>query len=136
MQTEMMTDIRSPEFLPAWYDARALVAAEWAPSIAVALVDGPLQYKDILVAVRRLHPAHRWSERHTNLHESILSRTLNRMTSDGLLERHEASVKFPPTVHYSLTSEFDLLLESFRTVARWSLEHGDLIAQAQRQRRE
>lgn len=135
MQTETMTDISSPEFLAAWYDARALVSAEWAPSIAVALAEGPLQYKDILIAVQRLHPAHRWSDRHTHLHESILSRTLHRMTSDGLLERHEAKVRFPPIVHYALTPRFEDLMNAFKPVAQWSSENGDLIIQAQRRRR-
>lgn len=32
-------------FLTAWYSARRLMAAEWAPAILLALLDGPLHYK-------------------------------------------------------------------------------------------
>ena len=30
-----------------WYSARALFAAEWAPAILLALLDGPLHYKEM-----------------------------------------------------------------------------------------
>jgi hypothetical protein len=30
-----------------WYSGRALFAAEWAPAILLALLDGPLHYKEM-----------------------------------------------------------------------------------------
>jgi DNA-binding HxlR family transcriptional regulator len=130
-----VADVSSPEFLPGWYDARALLAAEWAPAIAVALLDGPLSYKEILAAAQQSNPSRRWSARHDRLHESILSRTLRGMTRDGLLERQEDAATFPPTVRYQLTDDCRTLLEKLAPMADWARDHQPMIDQAQQRRR-
>lgn len=118
-------------FLRDWYDARALLAAEWTPAIVLALLDGPLQYKDILAAAGAARPGLEWSGRHRQLHESILSRSLHALTRDGLLERHETPGTFSPRVHYCLTDACRELVEAVTPLAEWSARHRDFIHRAQ-----
>lgn len=126
-----MAPKRQPGFLRDWYDARALLAAEWTPAIVIALLDGPLQYKDILAAAGTTRPGVRWGGRHRQLHESILSRSLQALTRDGLLERHETPGTFPPTVHYRLTDTGLELVQAVTPLADWSARHHDFIERAQ-----
>jgi DNA-binding HxlR family transcriptional regulator len=130
-----VTDVSSPDFLSGWYDARALLAAEWAPAIVVTLLDGPRSYKETLTAAQESNPSRRWTDRHARLHESILSRTLRAMTRDGLLERQEDATTFPPTVRYRLTDDCRTLLETLAPMADWARAHQPMIDQAQQRRR-
>ncbi|MEO7286032.1 MAG: winged helix-turn-helix transcriptional regulator [Jatrophihabitantaceae bacterium] len=111
-----------------------LLAAEWAPAIVVALLNGPLQYKDILVAAGAVPPGLRWGRRHRQLHDSILSRSLQAMTRDGLLERQEIPGTFPPTVRYCLTDACRELVEAVAPLADWSARHREFIEHAQAHR--
>ncbi|MDT0264419.1 winged helix-turn-helix transcriptional regulator [Jatrophihabitans lederbergiae] len=129
-----MAPERPAGFLHDWYDARALLAAEWAPAIVGALLDGPLPYKDILAAAGAARPGMRWGGRHRQLHDSILSRSLQAMTGDGLLERHETPGTFPPTVYYCLTDACRELAEAATPLAEWSARHRDVIERAQSRR--
>ena len=121
-------------FLRDWYDARVLMAAEWAPAIVIALVDGPLQYKDILATAGAACPSPRWGSRHRRLYDSILTRSLQALTLDGLVERHETPGTFPPTVHYCLTDACRELVEAVTPLAEWSASHRDFIDRAQSRR--
>lgn len=121
-------------FLRDWYDARALLASEWAPAIVIALVDGPLQYKDILATAGAACPSQRWGSRHRRLYDSILTRNLQALTRDGLVERHETPGTFPPTVHYCLTDACRELVEAVTPLAEWAVRHRDLIERAQSRR--
>lgn len=122
------------DFLRGWYDARALLAAEWAPAIVITLLDGPLQYKDILAAAAADSPGLRWGSRHRKLYDSILTRNLQALTRDGLVERHETPGTFPPTVHYCLTDACRELVEAVTPLAEWSARHRDLIERTQSRR--
>jgi DNA-binding HxlR family transcriptional regulator len=64
------------DFLPHWYRARSLIAPEWAPSILVALLDGPLHYRQIKAIVSSRSAGDDGVKVHRPLHESSLSRTL------------------------------------------------------------
>lgn len=124
----------SAALLRGWYDVRALLAAEWTPAIVVALRDGPLQYKEILAAAGAARPGLRWGRRHRRLHDSILSRSLQAMTRDGLLERHETPGSFPPSVQYCLTDACREMLEALEPLVDWSVGHRDFIERAQSRR--
>lgn len=126
-----MAPKRPAGFLRDWYDARALLAAEWTPAIILALLEGPLQYKDILATAGATRPGLLWGGRHRQLHDSILSRSLQALTRDGLLERHETPGTFPPTVHYCLTDACRGLVEAVTPLAEWSGRHRDFIERAQ-----
>jgi DNA-binding HxlR family transcriptional regulator len=108
------------DFLPHWYRARSLIAPEWAPSILVALLDGPLHYRQIKTIVSSRSVSGNGAREHRPLHESSLSRTLARMTRDGLLERREQVGAFPPSVTYSLTPAARAVLDAAVPLADWA----------------
>ena len=111
---------KDADFLPHWYRARSLMSPEWAPSILVALLDGPLHYRQIKAIVSSRDVSGGAVKAHRPLHESSLSRTLARMTRDGLLERHEQVGAFPPSVTYSLTAKARAVLDAAVPLANWA----------------
>jgi DNA-binding HxlR family transcriptional regulator len=120
--------------LVGWYSARAVTAAEWAPAIMWALRDGALHYRDLLVAVRRIEPSDGWPRRHITLHDSMLARSLKRMTDDGLICRAEDRAGFPPAVCYSLSEAGLDFLHVAAALADWSYRYPHVITQAQTNR--
>lgn len=129
-----MAATRPTGFLRDWYDARALLAAEWAPAIVIALLEGPLQYKDILATAGAGSPGWRWGSRHRRLYDSVLTRNLQALTRDGLVERHETPGAFPPTVQYCLTDACRELVEAVAPLAEWAVRHRNVIERAQSRR--
>jgi DNA-binding HxlR family transcriptional regulator len=119
MGDDMLTP-KDAEFLHHWYRARSLISPEWAPSILVALLDGPLHYRQIKEIVSSRELPNGVAKAHRPLHESSLSRTLARMTRDGLLDRHEQVGAFPPSVTYSLTAKARAVLEAAVPLADWA----------------
>ncbi len=129
-------DMKSnPAILSGWYSARAMTAAEWAPAIMCVLADGPLHYRDLLAEVRRIEPSDGWPRRHITLHDSMLARSLKRLTDDGLLCRDEDRTGFPPAVCYSLSRAGREFLHLAALLAEWSDRHPGAVAQAQASRR-
>jgi DNA-binding HxlR family transcriptional regulator len=124
----------APATLSAWYSARAITAAEWAPAIMWALRDGALHYRDLLLAVRRIEPSEGWPRRHVTLHDSMLARTLRRMTDEGLICRVEDRSGFPPAVCYSLSEAGRDFLHAAAALAAWSDRHAGIVAQAKTNR--
>lgn len=121
-------------FLPAVYNAKNLFGGKWMFAIAAVLLDGPMHYTDILSTVRSLDIRVDWSGRRAVLHESILTRTLQRMTADELLIREENAGVFPPSVWYSLTPATRHALLAVTPLAEWVEEYPDLIARARERR--
>jgi DNA-binding HxlR family transcriptional regulator len=111
---------KDADFLLHWYRARTLISPEWAPSILVALLDGPLHYRQIKAIVSSRDVSGSAVKAHRPLHESSLSRTLGRMTRDGLLDRHEQVGAFPPSVTYSLTAKARAVLDAAVPLANWA----------------
>jgi DNA-binding HxlR family transcriptional regulator len=68
------------------------------------------------------------------LHDSILARSLKRLTADGLVRREEQSTGFPPAVSYSLSDAGRDFLHVAASLADWSDRHPDIVAQAQTNR--
>jgi DNA-binding HxlR family transcriptional regulator len=125
---------RDERFLQDWYSARALIAAEWAPAILVALLDGPWHYSEIVTILGESCPSEGWTLRHERLHESTLTRTLRQLTGDQLIGREEAVGMFPPSVRYSLTPAGRDLLQAAIPLALWARRHSDLVEYAQSRR--
>jgi DNA-binding HxlR family transcriptional regulator len=115
------------DFLACWYDARALTAANWTPSILMALLDGPLHYREIKSIVTSFRVSDRRTLRPRTFHESSLSRTLSRMTNDGLLDRRECSGAFPPSVTYSLTPAARAIVDAVVPMAAWAQRNQAII---------
>jgi DNA-binding HxlR family transcriptional regulator len=122
-------------FLRSLYDLKYLFGDKWAPAIVVALASGPMRRKEILSTISSYSIGEEWSDRHAVLHDSILARTLKKMTEEGILSRRRDTETFPARVYYSLNPEVVELLDVLDTVVAWVNKHPGLIAQAQAYRR-
>jgi DNA-binding HxlR family transcriptional regulator len=94
-----------------------------------------MRYGEISDEVQAYHIEDTWSNGHTILHHSSLTRALDTLTKDGLLLRDEKRRSFPPSVTYSLSTPAARLLKAASPLVDWVHEHADLIAQAQTWRR-
>jgi DNA-binding HxlR family transcriptional regulator len=113
------------------YDLKYLFGDKWAPAILVTLSGGPMRRKEILSTISSYSIGEEWSDKHTVLHDSILARTLKKMTEEGLLTRTRRTETFPVTVTYSLKPEVLEFLALSETLVAWAEKHQELIAQAQ-----
>ncbi len=129
-------DSATAKTLADWYSVRELTAGVWTPAVLFALRDGALHFTDILTTVRTYSFTGDWPVHHVTLHDSILARTLKRLTEDGLLDRDEADGAFPPSVQYGLTAAGREILAAAPILAAWATRHADLIVRAQRNRRQ
>jgi DNA-binding HxlR family transcriptional regulator len=113
------------------YDLKYLFGDKWVPAILVTLSDGPMRRKEILSTIRSYSIGEEWSDKHTVLHDSILARTLKKMTEEGILTRRRDVENFPPRVYYSLKEEVVEFLELAMPLIAWTEAHPDLITRAQ-----
>ncbi|GAA5110774.1 winged helix-turn-helix transcriptional regulator [Haloechinothrix salitolerans] len=118
-------------FLRGLYDLKYLFGDKWAPAILVTLSGGPMRRKEILSTISSYSIGEEWSDKHAVLHDSILARTLKKMTEEGLLKRVRCTKTFPVTVTYELKPEVLEFLTLTETLVAWADEHQELIAQAQ-----
>lgn len=125
-------DIR---LLRGLYDLKYLFGDKWVPAILFALSDGPLRRVEILSTVNSYSIGKEWSDKYATLHDSILARTLKKMTEEGLVTRARSSEDFPPKVFYSLNPDVAELLTLIGPLVRWTEQHPELIAKAQAFRR-
>lgn len=123
------------EFLRLLYDLKYLFGDKWAPAIVAVLAGGPMRRKEILSTISSYSIGEEWSDRHAVLHDSILARTLKKMTEEGILSRRRDTETFPVRVYYSLNPEVVELLDVLDTVVAWVKKHPGLIARAQAHRR-
>ncbi|NKQ59016.1 helix-turn-helix transcriptional regulator [Amycolatopsis sp. K13G38] len=124
------------ELLRQFYDLKQLLSDKWAPAILVTLAEGRMRRVDILSTIHSFSYGEEWSDRNAPLQDSILARTLKRMTEEGLLVRTEPdTTTFPPEVYYSLTPPMEEFLAAVGPVREWSRRHADLIGRAQAHRR-
>jgi DNA-binding HxlR family transcriptional regulator len=80
------------------YNLKYLFGDKWAPAIVVALARGRMRRVEILSTVNSYSIYEDWSDKRIVLHDSILTRTLKKMTTEGLLVRTESVESFPREV--------------------------------------
>lgn len=117
------------------YAVRNLLDGEWTLAVLCAVARGPKRYGEISDEVQAYHLEDTWSNGHTILHHSSLTRALDMLTKDGLLLREEKPRSFPPSVTYSLSEPAARMLEAAGSLVDWVHEQTELIAQAQAWRR-
>ena len=117
------------------FDLKYLFGDKWAPAILVTLSDGPMRRKEILSTISSYSIGEEWSDKHATLHDSILARTLKKMTEEGFLTRTRRTDTFPVEVIYSLKPEVLEFLSLVESLVAWADGHPELIAQAQAHRR-
>lgn len=125
------------EFLHHFYDLRQLLIDKWAPAIVVTLAHGKMRRADILATINSFSYGEEWTGQPKQLQDSILSRTLKRMTEEGLLLRTQTDSKsFPAEVYYSLSPEMEEFLTVVEPAAEWARRHADLLERAKAHRRQ
>ncbi|MCU1680215.1 MAG: transcriptional regulator [Amycolatopsis sp.] len=123
--------VGAERFLRRLYDLKYLVGDKWTLAILVTLSDGPMRRVEILSTINSYSIGEEWSDKHAILHDSMLARTLKKMTEEGLLARERDMETFPPKVFYSLNQEALEFLELADPFIDWAEAHTELIAQAQ-----
>jgi DNA-binding HxlR family transcriptional regulator len=118
-------------YLRGLYDLKYLFGDKWVPAIMVTLSGGPMRRKEILSTISSYSIGEEWSDKHAVLHDSILARTLKKMTEEGLLTRTRRTEAFPVTVTYSLKPEVLEFLKLAEPVIAWVDDHPELVGQAQ-----
>lgn len=122
-------------FLRRLYDLKYLVGDKWALAILVTVSGGPMRRVEILSTINSYSIGEEWSDKHAVLHDSILARTLKKMTEEGLLVRTRRAETFPAQVFYSLSGDALEFLQLSEPAIVWAEEHTALIARAQDHRR-
>ncbi|WP_043729046.1 helix-turn-helix domain-containing protein [Kutzneria sp. 744] len=117
------------------YDLKYLFGDKWTLAILVALAEGPLRRVEILSTISSYSIGEEWSDKHAVLHDSILARTLKKMTEEGLVVRTRCPETFPVKVMYSLRPETLEFLAIAERALAWVDKHADLVAHAQTARR-
>ncbi|MGH3797688.1 MAG: winged helix-turn-helix transcriptional regulator [Pseudonocardiaceae bacterium] len=123
------------EFVRHLYNVLRLCREKWVPAILVGLSAGPLRRGDILDTLRSHSLPGEWSEKNTQLHDSVLETTLKMLTAAGMLARQEYPNTFPPKVIYRLTPAARSAVEAMRPMAAWARDHPEVIGRAQRYKR-
>ncbi|RSD22084.1 winged helix-turn-helix transcriptional regulator [Amycolatopsis eburnea] len=91
-----------------------LVANTWNPVVLWALRHGPRRHVDLRREIG-------------GISAKVLTETVRRLESDGLLERRDGA--------YALTPLGSSFLEPIEGFGRWAAEHGDAVVAAQNRAR-
>jgi DNA-binding HxlR family transcriptional regulator len=124
-------NVGAEKFLRRLYDLKYLVGDKWTLAILVTLSDGPMRRVEILSTINSYSIGEEWSDKHAILHDSMLARTLKKMTEEGLLTRARRTDIFPPRVFYSLKPDAVEFLQLCEPAIAWAEEHTELIEHAQ-----
>lgn len=119
------------QFLRDLYSLRHLFGDKWVPAINVTLSHGPMRRAEILSTITSYSFGEEWSGKPVVLHDSILTRTLRKMTEEGLLIRTRDESTFPPKVFYALRPEIAEFIELLKPLTDWVRRNPGLVAQAQ-----
>ncbi len=97
-------------------DSISLLSSKWSVDILLALGDGTRRYHELL---EDLQP----------ISEKVLTQTLRQMERDGLIGRR-VHAEVPPRVEYALTPLGATIAAPMKSLAAWSLAHGDRVEDA------
>ncbi|WP_363320515.1 helix-turn-helix domain-containing protein [Pseudonocardia sp.] len=112
-------------------DVKHIFGDKWTVAVMVALSSGPMRRLEIRTTVDSYSIDENWPGKATVLHDSILSRTLRKMVTEGLLARDELPDSFPRHVLYALRPAAVDFLERLRQVVGWSRQNAQVVANAQ-----
>lgn len=98
--------------------ATDLFAHTWDPVVIAALGPGPRRRHELRAAIG-------------GISDKVLTETLRRLASHGLIVRHTYA-EAPPRVEYALTRLGQSLADGpMRALGRWITDHGDELLDAQ-----
>lgn len=117
-------------FLRDVQDVKHIFGDKWTVAVMVALSGGPMRRREIRATVDSYSIDEHWPGKAAVLHDSILSRTLRKMVTEGLLTRDELPDSFPRHVQYALRPAAEDFLVRLRKMVGWSEENAELVAGA------
>ncbi|MCX4707789.1 winged helix-turn-helix transcriptional regulator [Streptomyces griseus] len=95
-----------------------LLANTWNAVVICALAPGPRRFRDLRASIG-------------SISSKVLTETLRRLEAYALVERRAAEDSGPHAA-YALTPLGRTLLEPIEALGRWSAEHGEAFAAAQK----
>lgn len=118
------------------FDLRQIARGDWTGTILVVLSRrGRMQYRRLRDEMAEYSFVDPWSGKKRALRDSELSRTLTRMTEDGLLKRNELPGQWHPAVSYELSDHAHQMLDKITVVLDWAATNRGFFARAQQRRR-
>ncbi|MFC8429275.1 winged helix-turn-helix transcriptional regulator [Streptomyces sp. NPDC057253] len=125
----------SDGYLQRAHDIRHLLSGEWVWDVLVSLLEGPLQYTNLLDAIRSGTKDIGWpGKKHQYLQDSTLNRTLRRLEQGELVKR-QRETEFPYHTAYELTPTAEELLFVMVPVIEWAEANGELLERVRQRRR-
>lgn len=97
-------------------DSLALLQSKWSVDVLLALGEGTRRYHELLQEL-------------DGISEKVLTQTLRQMERDGLIGRR-VHAEVPPRVEYALTPLGATIAAPMKSLAAWSLTHGDRVEDA------
>ena len=94
-----------------------LISEKWTTLIVYALVGGPKRHAELLRMIE-------------GISQKMLTQTLRRMETDGLVERAVLDPAPPQHVEYRLSDLGESLAEPLVSLCRWAMGHLDEVQQA------
>lgn len=111
-------------------EAMALLQGRWTVAVLAALALGEMQYKDLLAEINNVEERVGWTSHDRPLSDRVLTDTLRRARTNGLVERRAETGRFG-AVRYRLTPTGRSLLRASRPLAEWAQRHREEIHAAQ-----
>jgi DNA-binding HxlR family transcriptional regulator len=97
--------------------ALELVSEKWTALVVYALVGGPKRHAELLRMIE-------------GISQKMLTQTLRRMETDGLVEREVLHAEPPQHVEYRLSGLGTTLAEPLVALCRWAMVHLDEVRDA------
>ncbi|WP_240973037.1 winged helix-turn-helix transcriptional regulator [Nonomuraea composti] len=93
-----------------------LIADKWTVVVLYGLSKGPVRHGELVELIG-------------GISRKVLTQTLRRLESHGLVRRH-AYAEVPPRVEYELTPLGATLIEPIHVLTEWAKENGDAVLDA------
>jgi DNA-binding HxlR family transcriptional regulator len=90
--------------------ALELVSEKWTALVVYALVGGPKRHAELLRMIE-------------GVSQKMLTQTLRRMQTEGLVDREVLEPEPPQHVEYRLTALGETLAEPLVALCRWAMDH-------------
>ena len=93
-----------------------LIADKWTAVVLYGLSEGPVRHGDLVELIG-------------GISRKVLTQTLRRLESHGLVRRH-AYAEVPPRVEYELTPLGATLIDPIHVLTEWARANGDAVLDA------
>ncbi|MET0455429.1 MAG: helix-turn-helix domain-containing protein [Mycobacterium sp.] len=93
-----------------------LIADKWTAVVLSGLSEGPVRHGELIELIG-------------GISRKVLTQTLRRLESHGLVRRH-AYAEVPPRVEYELTPLGETLIDPIHVLTEWARANGDAVLDA------